>query len=295
MLEPVRAPLGIEVVHGVLEAGAPYVPAVTVPVDTTLEPIVDVAARDGAAGRGDVFLRAPNGLSSAGLSLAALRDHRAAEPYRWLVLAQSDPDRVAGVPPLARLHEEADASFEEHFGLTHLGANAAVDALAVFTWLLAPGEQALLVLTDQRLLPPSEQTGERLPAGDSSIALRVVRGPAPLGLVATGNTSWERDAFASGKTFRARLRRDLESMLRTEHAWSADHVVVQNLFAETAGQPFRGSGLDFGSGDVWHRVRELLRTRWAAAGERVLIVATGGVRRVSYALLEIGDGVEGVR
>jgi hypothetical protein len=291
MLETIDGDVGIELVGLAHERASAYVSPATLPDRQLVEPFVDVACRYGTA-RENVLVRAAGRPTSAELSATSLRAAATAataphKPDRWLLLAQSDGDRDAILGPLARLHHEVAPPSEGHFGVTHLDANAAVDTLALLAWLLTADEHALLVLTDQRVLAPRYPLHGRLPAGDGSVALRVQHGAGRLRLLATGHARWPREAFSSHELFAAHLADDLQA-IRLEHpSRTPDHVVVQNLFAGVdRATPDDGlSDADFGAGDVWHRLARLLDRGVVRDGERVLLVATSAIRRVSYAVL----------
>ena len=162
-LDSVPAPISVEIASRVIGDDGAY----AIPTDfedrRLIEPFLLVASRYGAD-PAQLLVRTPGGPTSAELSRQALASCADAGLYRWLVHAQSEPDRDPVLPPLARLSEEVGLPDVEHFGLTHLGANAAVDALSLLGWLLAPGEQALLLLTDQQILAPRQAGSRRLPA-----------------------------------------------------------------------------------------------------------------------------------
>jgi hypothetical protein len=293
LLEAVEAPIGIDVVSRVIGRDVPFVPASTIDDRQLIEPFLDVAERYGGDPL-EVLVRPASGPSSADLSLDALRRRRDAGTHEWLLLAQSDPDRDAILAPLARLHEEGLIESAQHFGLTHLGANAAVDAVILLSWLLTPGEQALLVLTDQRILAPSDVCADRLPARDSAVVLRVRHGSGALRLSAGGSVSWTTHDFSSAARFEARLSQEVEQIRRAGLIGAIDRVIAQNLFAGAGDhEPLWAiADFDLGSGDVWHRLGELLCRGAITPGQRVLVAATGGIRRVSYALLEVSDRSE---
>ena len=264
MLERLLVPLGVTIVNIVATADHCHAVAPGVPDPARVKSFDAIARRFGEAH--DVVLRPPGGPASLDLSIAALRGAAGTGPARWLLLAQSEADRTAFVAPLARVVEEAAPPCRDHFGLTHLSANAAVDALAMLSWLLEAGERALLVLTDQPVL-----AGAR--AADSSVVLAVEHDRGPLRVLAIGHTSWPREAFATAAAFAEHLASDVAGMLDGNIAT----VVAQDLFGP----------VDHGSGDVWQRLQARLVRGEIAPGEQVLIAATSGVRRISYALLEV--------
>jgi hypothetical protein len=283
LLDHAVAPIAVDVISRVIGRDAPYVPPSMLDDRDLVEPVLDVAYRYGADPR-SLRVRSADGCSSAELSLRALRRRADGEAYRWLLLAQSDADRDAILAPLARVQESAAPACAEQFGLTHLWANAAVDAVQMLSWLLRPGEQALLVLTDQRLLRTGEERTGRNPGRDSAVLLRVRHGAGGLRLLATGGASWEHADFAGADRFHARLDEDVAWIRAAGLIAAGDPVLAQNLFpGGTAGAPF-----DLGAGDVWHQLAELAGRGTIGAGRRVLLAATAGVRRVSYAVLETG-------
>jgi hypothetical protein len=287
-LEPVSAPIGVDVVNWVIGRDGHYVPPWTLEDHELLEPVLDVAYRYGGE-PGTVLVRTADGMTSAELSLQALRGRADAEAYRWLLLAQSEPDRDAILAPLARVQELGARGCTEQFGLTHLWANAAVDAVAMLSWLLAPGEQALLVLTDQRLLTMGSAAGDRNPARDSAVLLRVRHGGGGLRLIATGGGSWDREDFACAERFHARLATDVVEIRNSGLLGARDPAIAQSLYPHHRGATGAArSDYDLGPGDVWHQLAGLTGQGGIAEGRRVLLAATGGVRRVSYAVLETG-------
>jgi hypothetical protein len=161
--------------------------------------------------------------------------------------------------------------------------------VALLSWLLAEDEQALLVLTDQPIVITGTAAGDRLPRRDSAVLLAVRHGPGQLRLRVTARAGWAPSAFGCAGAFRSRLADDIEQLRRAGVLGRADRVVAQSLFADDSrgSSPSRGD-VDLGSGDVWHRLSDLLSDGRVRGGQRVLLAATGAIRRVSYALVEVG-------
>ncbi len=285
MLEHVVAPLAVERISRATQPTAAFVEPYLLPDATQVVGYLDIAR---AYGRADVpLIRSAEGDTSVELSVRALGGLLdPGESCVRMLLAQSEGDRNPTLPPLAKVDHLAQVPCDEHFGLTHLHANAAVDGLALLSWLLSPGELALLVLTHQQVVARDDAAGAQLPTGDGSVGLRVRAGHGPIELAATGHAVWSREAFASRAVFERELAADLERIRGAGFGWTGNHVIVQNLFGAQDGAGWCVD-VDFACGDVWHRLDERLRAGEIGAGDRVLIVATGGLRRVSYALLDV--------
>jgi hypothetical protein len=293
MLEHVVAPLAVERISRVTQPAAPFVELGVLPDATQVVGYHDLARAYKQAD--EPLIRSADGHTSVELSVGALGGLLdAGESCVRMLLAQSEGDRNPTLPPLAKVDHLAQTSCDEHFGLTHLHANAAVDGLALLSWLLSPGELALIVLTHQQVVAPHGVAGGRLRTGDGSVGLRVRAGHGPIALAATGHAVWSREAFASRAVFERELTADLERIRGAGFRWTGDHVIVQNLFG-AGDRAAWCADVDFACGDVWHRLDERLRAGEIGAGDRVLIVATGGLRRVSYAMLDVVDRLEAAR
>ncbi|WP_160036771.1 hypothetical protein [Paenibacillus sp. An7] len=184
-------------------------------------------------------------------------DHSKGIKWDAFIVAQSYPDRYSLNPPLARLLEEGPIHCEKYFGLSHLGSLASVEFIPVLQWSMY--HQALIVFTEQRILPPIYENG-LCPLVDMAVSLELKAKKGALEIQYEGKY----------KINKLQANTVIESL---KVKYKPDITIVQSRLSSFLNITENKLIADAQSGDIWVQLAEWLTVNQPCAGTKIMLVA----------------------